>query len=177
MKKTAIRFGLYGVYVILALMILHWLMTNNREPNYERQEIVTWSGIVLSVIFVYFGLKYYRDHQNGGRLTFGEGLKLGLLIVLLPAIAFGVFNVLYIMFIDTNFTENYYNYQLSEIRASTPAADLDKKLKEAADDKEMFSNPGIQFISMFICVFAVGLIATVISTLLLKRAKPAASYS
>ena len=174
MKKTALRFGLYGFYAILIFFMLEWLIFRNNSENFEVREIVGWAGILLSVIFVYFGLKYYRDKHNGGNLSFGEGLKLGLLIILFPSLAFGIFNVIYVV-LDPAFLDRYYNYQLAEIRNTVPASELNQRLKEVQQQREMFDSPLVQFIVMFLSVFVVGLIVTVISTFLLKRkaVKPA----
>jgi len=175
MKKTAVRYGLYGVYTLLALFLISWLVYNRQEENYKTQEIVTWSGIVLSLIFVYFGMKYYRDKQNGGLLGFGEGMKLGLLIVLFPSIAFGLYNVIHILWLDPQFLDKYYAYQVKQIKTTVPAAELDKRLNEVQEMREMFASPAVQFIVMFLSVFVVGVIVTIISTLILKRktAQPA----
>lgn len=169
MKKTALRYGLYGIYTILAVFLMSWLLMSSRTDNYQTREVVGWTGIFLSVVFVFFGLKYYRDKQNGGSLSFGEGLKLGLLIVLFPSVAFGLFNVLYILVLDPQFLDKYYGYQVEQLKSSVPAAELDKRIREVQDMREMFSSPFIQFIVMFLSVAAIGLIVTVISTLILKR--------
>ncbi len=176
MKKTAIRYGSYGIGVVLALFVVNWFVTNGERENFETGEVVGWTGILLSVIFVAFGLKYYRDHQNGGRLSFGEGMKLGLLIILLPSFAFGLFNLVYVHVIDPGFMDAYYNYEVEKIRASTSGAELQEKLDQMAKDKEMFEHPVVPFVAMFLSVFLVGLIVTVISSLVLKR-NPVATTS
>jgi hypothetical protein len=169
MKKTAFRFGMYAVFTMIVFFLLEWLIFRNKSENYDVRELVGWVGIFLSTIFVYFGLKYFRDRQNNGMLSFGEGLKLGMLLTLLPALAFGIFNVLYILVLDPNFLDSYYNSQVEELRNTLPPAELDSKLKAVQEEKEMFANPAVQFIVMFLSVFVVGLIVTVISTLILKR--------
>jgi hypothetical protein len=161
--------GMYGICTILAVFLTSWLTLSGREDNYGTREVVGWTGIVLSVSFVFFGLKYYRDKQNGGNLSFGEGLKLGLLITLFPSIAFGLFNVLYILVLDPGFLDRYYTYQMAQLGTSLPPAELQSKVKEIQDARKMFDNPFIQFIVMFLSVFAIGLIITIISTLVLKR--------
>lgn len=175
MRKTVLRYGSYALCTMLALFLISWVVSNQRPENYRTNEIITWTGIVLSVFFVYFGMKYYRDKQNGGRLGFGEGLKLGLLIVLFPSIAFGLYNVIYILWLHPQFLDEYYAFKLKEVTATTPPAELNDRMKEIKDMREMFSSPAMQFVVMFLSVFVIGLIVTVISTLLLKRktAKPA----
>jgi hypothetical protein len=174
MKKTAIRFGLYGVYVIIALFVINWFVTGGERGNFKTGEVIGWTGILISVIFVYFGLKYYREHQNGGRLSFGEGMKLGLLIVLIPSLAFGLFNLIYVKVIDPEFLNAYYNYEVAQIKASNTGAELERKLSQMAEDKKMFEGPVIPFVAMFFSVFLVGLVVTIISTLLLRRRTGAA---
>lgn len=168
MKKVVLRFGLYSIYAMLGFFLIEWLLLG-QSKNYGIREISGWVGILLAVIFVYFGLKYYRDKHKGGSLSFGEGLKLGLLIVLFPSFAFGVFNVIYVTVLDPAFTDKYYSYQIEKIRDTVPASELGQRMKEMQDQREMFSSPFVQFIVMFLSVFIAGLIVTVISALILKR--------
>jgi hypothetical protein len=177
MKKTALRYGLYGIITILAVFTMSWLFLSSRTDNYEFREAVGWTGIFLSVVFVFFGLKYYRDKQNGGSLGFWEGLKLGLLIVLFPSVAFGLFNVFYILVLDPQFLDKYYGYQVAQLKNSVPASELGLRIREVQDAKEQFSSPFFQFIVMFFSVAAIGLIVTVVSTLILKRKAGKAGYA
>jgi hypothetical protein len=48
--------------------------------------------MLLAMVFVFLGIRHFRDHENEGMLTFGQGLKIGVLIVLIPAVAFGLFD-------------------------------------------------------------------------------------
>ncbi len=174
MKKTAVRYGLYGILTIVLVFLVTWLVTNGERQNFKQSEIVGWTGIFLSVVFVFFGLKYYRDHQNGGVLGFGEGLKLGLLIILFPSIAFGLFNVIYVEVLDPQFLDSYYNYQVEEVRRTAPAAEVNERIREMQEQREQFSSPLVQFVVMFLSVFTIGLIVTILSAILLKRnPKPA----
>lgn len=168
MKKTALRYGLYGVYLLIAFCLIRYLI-NPHPTNFDNQEIIGWVGIILSVFFVFFGIKYYRDKQNGGILRFGEGLKLGLLITLFPALLFGIYSVIYSEVLDPAFMDNYYAWQVAQAKSSVPAGELDQHLAKMEKERAMFASPLVQFIAMFLCVFLAGLIVTVISTLTLKR--------
>ena len=87
----------------------------------------------------------------------------------MPAIGFGLYNVIYILWLDPQFLDKYYAYEVNQARASVPAAELNERLKEIQDMREMFASPAVQFIVMFFSVFVIGLIVTIISTLILKR--------
>lgn len=166
MKKTILRYSLYsGLFMILFFLVDSFFF---RDTNFDTREILGWIGIFLSTVFIYFGIRHYRDRFNNGQLSFGKGLQLGLLILLAPAIVFGVFNVIYVE-LNPEFMDQYYNYQVSQIRASLPATEATAKIEEMEKQKEMFMSPAVQFGAMFLSVFAVGLVVTVISALLLRR--------
>jgi len=169
MKKIALRFGLYGFYTILGIFLLSWLLIGRGPDDFGKQEIAGWLGIILSVSFVFIGMKYYRDRVNNGRLGFGEGLKLGVLIVLVPAVLYGLFSVLYAEVLDPDFLDKYYQFQISELPASLTATEREARMTEMQEQRELFANPLMQFIAMFLCVFAAGLIVAVLSALFLKR--------
>lgn len=169
MKKTVIRYGLYGALLMVVLFSAVWFLFNKSSADYGRQEVLGYLTIILSLAFVFFGIKHYRDSVNNGQLTFGQGIKVGLLIVLIPSIAFGLFDVLYVSLFDPQFFENYYNYQLDEMRKSLAAREYELRKKEMESQKKMFSNPFVQFVVMFLTVFFIGLIITVISALILRR--------
>lgn len=166
MKKTFLRYSLYsGLFMVLFFLVDSFFF---KDTNFDTREILGWIGIFLSTAFIFFGLKHYRDRYNNGLLSFGKGLQLGLLILLVPSLLFGIFNVIYVE-LNPGFMDSYYNYQVSQIRASLPAAEATAKIKKLDEEKEMFMSPYVQFIAMFLSVFAVGLIVTVISALLLRR--------
>lgn len=174
MKKTVLRYGLYASAMIIVIFLVTWLTLNQSGSNYELQEIIGYTGIVLSLSFVFFGIRHYQDHINNGTLTFGQGLKTGLLIVLIPALAFGLFDVLYVSFADPEFLDKYTAYQLEKLKASLPAASYEVEAAKLKEEMKMFSNPAIQFVAMFLTVFMIGVIITVISALVLRR-NPATS--
>ena len=168
MKPTALRYGLYGSLVLLGLFLLNYALLDN-SIDYGTQEIIGYLTIVLSMIFIFFGIRHYRDHINMGRLTFGEGMKLGLLIALIPAIFFGLFNLLYVEVIDPGWREEYYSHYIEQVKANTAPEAQQKELDSLEKQREFFSSPVMTFLVMFATVFIIGVIATIISALTLRR--------
>lgn len=169
MKKILLQAFIYSLVVMTLLFALTAL--TSKTTSYAIQEVIGYAGIVVSLLFVYFGIRQYRDKVNGGTLSFGQGLKVGLLIVLIPALLFGLFDILYTTFIDPDFLENYYNTHLANIKAQLPAAEFEAEAKKLEQQKEIFGNSFFQFGLMFLTVFMIGIIITVISALVLKRTK------
>ncbi|HEY0680038.1 MAG TPA: DUF4199 domain-containing protein [Chitinophagaceae bacterium] len=168
MKKTVLRYGLLSSLVIVILFFLAWLFFGS-DNNYASQEIVGYASIIVALLFVFFGIKHYRDHENEGKLSFGQGMKLGVLIVLIPSIAFGLFNVFYVLVLDPQFVEKYYQSQLDTMQKTLSAADFEIQRSKMESQRALFGNPAVNFILMFLTVFIMGVIVTVISSLILKR--------
>ena len=171
MKKIVLRQGLYGIIVMTVVSATTYLIFHHRE-NWDLQEILGYITIVLSLSFVYFGIRQWRDQYNGGQLSFGRGLAIGTLITLLPSVAFGFLSWLEVSVIDPGFNDRYYANYVAQVKKATPPDKLAAALEKLAAEKEMFNSPFMQFFVMFLTVFIIGVIITVVSSLILRRNKP-----
>lgn len=170
MKKTVFRYGLYATLAIVIISAFN-LFVLARLTGYGGQEIAGYLTMLISMIFVFLGIRYYRDKENAGALSFGQGLKIGVLIVLIASVFFGLFDLLYTEVINPNWMQDYYAQYLVKIKASTPPDKLEAVLKKMESEKEMFSSPVMQFLLMAATVFIIGFMVTIISALTLKRKK------
>ncbi|MBT8184733.1 MAG: DUF4199 domain-containing protein [Eudoraea sp.] len=167
MKKAVIRFGLYSAITISVLFILS--LTLAGELDYTTQEIIGYASMVVSLGFVYLGIKHFRDKENNGSVSFGKALIIGVLISLFAALAFGILDLIYIKYINPDFTTEYYNRTLSDLEASLPAIEFEEKRAELESEKALFMNPWFSFLLMSMTVFVIGFIISLISALLLQR--------
>lgn len=172
MKTTIFRYGIYATLAILILGAINLFVIAEIADN-GVQEIAGYLAILISMLFVFFGIRHFRNRMNGGSLTFGEGLKVGVLIVLIPAVFFGLFTILYTELINPDWVTDYYNNYIETLKKSTPPEKLDAAIKKAEQQREMFSGPVMQFLVMAGTVFIIGFIVTIISTLSLRRNKMA----
>jgi hypothetical protein len=78
MKKTVLTFGLISGAVSAAMMLVTLRFAD--RIGFDREEILGYAGIVLSALFVFFGVRSYRESVAGGRLTFGRGFAVGSLL-------------------------------------------------------------------------------------------------
>lgn len=168
MKNAIFRYGMYATLAIVIISAFN-LFVLTKLTGYGGQEIAGYLTILLSMIFVFLGIRYYRDRENGGSLSFGEGIKIGLLIVLIPAVFFGLFDLLYTKVINPGWMQEYYAQYVEKIKASTPPDKLDTVLKKMEKEKELFASPVMEFLLMTATVFIIGFMVTIISTLTLKR--------
>jgi hypothetical protein len=167
MKQTIFRFGLYGVLVLTASGVIQYIIFP--KCSFETQEIIGYLTIFLSMIFVFLGIRQYRNKINNGTLSFGQGLKTGTLIVLIPAAFSGLFDIFYSKVLNPNWQTDYLNYYTEKIRKTTSPEKLQAALDKMHSQMEMFNTPFMQFIFMFLTVFIIGFIVTIISSLALMK--------
>ena len=169
MKSTVYRYGIYATLTIVGLSYIVFFILKNTDQGL--QEVAGYLTMLLAMIFIFLGIRHFRDHVNGGFLSFGQGLKLGVLIVLIPAVAFGLFDVFYTEVLNPTWKEDYYSKYIENLRKSVATDKLDAAIRKAQKEKEMFSNPGLHFLVMGGTVFIIGFIVTIISSLTLRRSK------
>jgi hypothetical protein len=171
MKQAVLRYGIYASISILVLAAIN-LSIVAKTADYFTQEVTGYLTILLSMIFVFAGIRHFRNHVNGGSLTLWEGVKMGILIALIPAIFFGLFDVLYTEVLNPVWKEEYYNHYVQQLKESTPPEKLSGELQKLEEQKEMFGNPAMQFLIMSGTVFIIGAIVSIISSLTLRKNKP-----
>ena len=171
MKSTVLRYGIYATLTIVGLSWGVFFLLKNMGQGL--QEVAGYLTILLAMIFIFFGIRHFRDRVNGGYLSFGQGLKIGVLIVIIPAVAFGLFDILYTEVLNPTWKEEYYTKYIDGLKKSVAADKLDAAIKKAEKEKEMFSNPLFQFLLMGGTVFILGFIVAIISSLTLRRRKNA----
>jgi len=166
MKKTVLRFGLFGVLTICALSILIWALIDVVDNTMG--EVIGYSSMVVSLLFVFFGIKHFRDKENNGIVTFGKALLIGVLISFMVSLAFGILDVIYVKYINPEFMTEYYEGMLEQAQ-SLPAEEFEARKAELESEKEMFLNPIIHFFIMSMMVFVIGFIISLLSALILQR--------
>ena len=166
MKRTITRFGLYAILTICILSFLIWATVDIVDNT--TGEIIGYSSMVVSLIFVYFGIKHFRDKENKGTVSFGRALLIGFLISLMAALAFGILDVIYVKFVNPEFMTDYYEGMLEQAR-SLPAEEFEIRKTELESEKEMFSNPFMYFFIMSMMVLVIGFIISLLSALILQR--------
>src|ERR1700761_6299636 len=169
MKKIILRYGSYAAALELIIFAAIWVIIALFNPSHEIQGYIGWVNVICPLLFVYFGIRYYRDRVNGGIVSFGQALKIGLLMVILPAVAFGIIETIFTVYIQPDFYQKVTAYDIEQYRKTLPPAQFAIKLKQINQQLELDKNPLYNFMMMFVMIGAFGTIVTVISSLLLMR--------
>jgi predicted membrane protein len=167
MKNTVLKFGLLSLLLGAILFMLG--LTLGGSLDFSTQEVIGYSTMVASLVFVFFGIKHYRDRVNDGKVSFGKAFLLGFLISVFAGIGFGIVDYIYTTVINPDFAQEYLSTMLSNMEASMSAAEFETQKEALTTQMEAYGGSGFMAFIMFATVVMIGLVITLISALILQR--------
>ena len=165
---VALTFGLLSGVLAATLMTANMALVE--RIGFDRGLYIGYTVIVISFLFVYFGIRSYRDNVLGGRITFAKGFQAGILITLISCVFYvGAWLVTYYQFMP-DFGDKYAAYMVEEKRASGASpAEIESTIKQGEDIKQLLDNPLTNAAATFTEPFPVGLLVTLISAAVLRK--------
>jgi hypothetical protein len=132
--------------------------------------VIGYTAMVISFLFVFFGVRAYREQSGSGTFTFGRGFKAGLLITLISCACYVVtWEIIYFK-LWPGFADKYSAYAIEKARASGATQQaIDETARQMQMFKEMYDKPLINAAFTFVEPFPIGLLVTVISAAVLRR--------
>ncbi|SHI74854.1 DUF4199 domain-containing protein [Algibacter luteus] len=167
MKKTVIKFGLLAFLSGFILFGLPFFL--GMGVDYDYGELIGYTAMVLSLLFVYFGIKHYRDKENNGKISFRKTILIGMLITFGSAVGVALFDYIYTSQINPDFASEYLEYSINKMQETLSAEEVKVKAAELKQQMEDYGSPGFMAFMMFASVVILGFIITLISGLILQR--------
>ncbi|MDN5203728.1 DUF4199 domain-containing protein [Fulvivirgaceae bacterium BMA10] len=164
MKFIVLKWSMYA-----ALGGAATFLVTNLFFGFEIGEIVGYGGFLFFFIFIYLGIKEYRDKLKKGALSFAQGLKIGVLIIVLPSVLSGAIDLFYTTFIDPDFFDRWYQYEIGKAGSGLSAQEFEQLEKHLNTQLSMFSNPWLHFLVMTLFTFLGGFICTIIAAIFLQK--------
>ena len=169
MKKIIITYGLIAGLITMAFMIgstIIWKVNGFENGSM----ILGFTGMLIAFIFVFVGIKNYRDKQNGGSITFGDGFKIGFFIALIASSIYTIVWLIEFHFFMPDFMEKYATKAIENIKSSgLSTAEMTKKITEMETMRENYKNPFIRIGYTLMEILPIGIVVALISALILKR--------
>ena len=168
MKNTILRYGRFGIISALACYLVIWY-SDIKLLAYQGREIIGFVSIFIATSFVFLGIKYFRDAVNKGTLGFLQGIKIGFLITVFPAVTFGIFTWAYIKYLNPAYAKITYNQMVEKAKQLYSGNELTVYLTDLESKRDLLGNALVQAGIMLVTVLCIGTIISVISSLFLKR--------
>jgi hypothetical protein len=128
--------------------------------------------MVAAFLMVYFGVRAYRDHVAGGRVSFGRAFAVGLAITLVASACYVVTWECIYYLLAPDFSDKYAAYAIERARqGGASEAQIAARVKEMAEFNAMYRNPLVNIGFTFLEPLPVGLLFTLVSAGLLSRGR------
>jgi hypothetical protein len=163
-KPSLLRSTLnYGIMLGLALVIysiLLWMFnaTFNQGLSYVSYVIMI-GGIILAT-------RAYREHEQGGYISYGRALGVGTLTVLFASVITSVYTYLLFSVIDPGLMDRL---MIMREEAFYESGLADDQIDMALQMTERFARPGIMAISGFFAGVFAGFIISLVTSIFLKK--------
>ncbi len=170
MKKTVLTWGLIAGSVT-SLMMLVTLPFADRI-GFDKAAIFGYTSLVASALIIFFGVRSYRDNVAGGKITFGQGFKVGILIALVASFMYvATWQVVYFGF-RPDFCDRYQAHMVEKAKAKGEGPEKIAEIeKQMATMKKMLDNPLTNAALTMIEPFPFGLVSALVSAGILRRKK------
>ena len=172
MKKNILIYGLIAGIIVSVIMLISINSVSHKEGNfdYNRSLLIGYASMLIAFSLVYVGIRNYRNKYNNGVINFGKAFKIGIMIVLIASTMYVVAWLIEYFYFIPDFMEKYSAHTLENLKASGASqAEIDKQAKEMADFATMYKNPFFNAMMTYMEILPVGLVVTLISSLILKR--------
>jgi len=167
MKSTVIKYGIYALITGFVLFGSPFLL--GMAVDFEYGELIGYTSMIVSLSFIYLGVKHYRNQINKGKVSLGKAISIGMLIALFSSIGVAVFDYLYTAQINPDFASEYLEHSIKKMEESLPASEVKVKAAELTKQMKDYGSPGFMAFMMFVSVMILGLMISLISGLILQR--------
>jgi hypothetical protein len=172
MKKNILIYGLIsGILVsIFMLASVNYLSHCEGNVDYDTSMLIGFASMLIAFSLVYVGIRNYRDKYNGGVISFGKAFKIGILMVLIASTIYVIAWLIDYFFFIPDFMDKYSANELAKLKASGASQlKIDEETKKMAKFASWYQNPFFNAMMTYIEILPVGLIVTLISSLILKK--------
>jgi hypothetical protein len=168
MNKTVWTYGLVSgaLYVLLMSVSVGAI----REHRMTLSDTIGYSSMLAAALLTFFGIRSYRQNAGQGRLTFLQGLKVGTLITLVSCTCYALAFQIYYFFVSPDFGDVFQACMVKRAElAGSSLEEIAKTAKQAAAIKGLYDHPLTNAAVTFGITMPVGLAASAIAALILRR--------
>ena len=158
------------------LFTMNYISHCEGSVDYNTSMLIGYASMLISFSLVFVGIRNYRDKSNGGVISFGKAFRIGISIVGIASTFYVIAWLIDYFYFIPDFMEKYSAHMVNELKSSgASATEIENETKEMADFSRMYKNPFFNALITYIEILPVGLVVTLISSLILKRkSKPEA---
>jgi Protein of unknown function (DUF4199) len=170
MKKIVITYGIIAGLITGGLMLATMPLFVNGTVDKDNGLWIGYTGMVIALSLVFFGVKSFRDNHAGGKITFGKALLIGLGITLIASLFYVIAWEITFARSGEWFMSNWSTGELDKLKSGgATEAELLVAKKEWDEFGQLYQNPLIRFGMTLMEIFPVGILISLLSAALLRK--------
>ncbi len=162
-NAIAMRYGLIsGVISIVYSLILN--ITDLAFTN----KALSWVSFIILVAAIVLAMREFK-RQNGGFMSYGQGLGIGTLVAVISSILGGIFMYIYVKFVDSGYMDKMRDMQVAELESKGMN---DEQIDQAIAISDKMMTPEMMVVFAIIGGLVFGFILSLIISAIMKRNRP-----
>ncbi len=169
MKQIILKNGLIAGVLISTFTVISMAFCYS-SGNFDGNMFLGFTAMFAAFSFVFVGTKNYRDKISGGKISFFTAFKVGLGISALASLVYVFAWTIEYYFFMPDFLDKMNNASIQKFQSQNlNPTELAAKMKDLEFGKRMYENILTFFLITFAEIFPVGLVVTIVSSLILKK--------
>lgn len=126
--NTVLQYGGYCGGIMVAFSLLTYLMDLN-VMSVSGMLTVYGSILVIGFVMAAIAMRYQRDQLDGGLLSYGKALGIGVLVILIAMVISSFWNYILVNFIDPEYISRLQDQFMETWGANMPEDAMEKALE------------------------------------------------
>ncbi|MCL7754325.1 DUF4199 domain-containing protein [Polaribacter sp. Z022] len=156
----------YGLYLGVISTIIHLVLFASGSLI-ELQWVQSLGGFIAMTALIILGIKKYKE-GNGGFISWGQGVKIGMGITMISAIIAIVYTLIFMNFIDPTFQQQAMEVQQ---QAWLDAGMSEEQIEGATEMAAKFQSPGILSAMILAMSAFLGFVISAIVAAIMKKSE------
>ena len=170
MKKIVITYGIIAGLITGGLMLATMPLFVKGTVEIDHGLWIGYTGIVIALSLVFFGIKSFRDNYAGGKITFGKGFLIGLGITFVASLFYVAAWEITFARSGEWFMQQWSTGELNKLKSSgATEAELQTAIQKWDEFVLLYQNPLVRFGMTLMEIFPVGILISLLSAALLRK--------
>lgn len=170
MKNIIFKYGFIAGGIAGLLLFVSVMLYTNGTLDMKHGQWVGYGSMLVALVFVYFGVKQFRNIYSNGIITFKKAFTVGILISLVAAVTYALSWEIAHKTVATGFMDLMTQSYMDELRAGGATEEALTNAKQEMDGfVEMYKNPVVRFLLTVMEILPVGLVVSIFSAIVLKK--------
>ncbi len=170
MKKIVITYGIISGIITGGLMLVTMPLFVSGAVKMEHGLWIGYTGMVIALSLIFFGIKSFRDNYAGGNITFGRGFLIGFGITFIASVFYVIAWEITFARSGEWFMQQWSNGELDKLKSSgRTEEELNVAKQKWEEFSQLYQNPLIRFGMTLMEIFPVGIVISLISAALLRK--------